>query len=172
MLPYVIETFEFRVLRQNRRVVKSDDADRTQELEKFHRVLNDISWGKPSDDVRLFLVEAYVRGARSNCAELTPFEGSTGVFTKRRYRDRFNRTMVKRVGQECRHQLKVKARVRTKGTRGANWSPGINQQSTPLSEFVVLGGDKGWESCGGWCGGWGRRAGLGELAAQGMVRAA
>ena len=39
----------------------------------------------------------------------------------RRYRDRFNRTMVKRVSHECGHRLKVKARVRAKGTRGTNW---------------------------------------------------
>ena len=96
VLPYVIGTFEFRVLRQNRRVVKSGDVDRTAELEKFHRVLNDISWGVASEDVRSFIVESYARGASSNCAEQTPFEGSTGVFTKRRYRDRFNRKMVKR----------------------------------------------------------------------------
>ena len=45
MLPYVTDSFDFRVLRQNRRVVNSDDVDRAQELEKFHCVLNDISWG-------------------------------------------------------------------------------------------------------------------------------
>ena len=127
VLPYVIDTFEFRVLRQNRRVVKSGEVDRTAELEKFHRVLNDISWGVASEDVRSFIVEAYVRGANSNCAERTPFEGSTSVFTKRRYRDRFNRKMVKRVGEECRHELKIKARVRAKGTRGANWHSGTHQ---------------------------------------------
>ena len=123
----MIATFEFRVLRQNRRVVKSGDVDRSAELEQFHRVLNDISWGIASEDVRSFVVESYVRGANSNCAERTPFEGSTGVFTKRRYRDRFNRKMVKRVGEEYRHQLKLKARVRAKGTRGANWHSDTHQ---------------------------------------------
>ena len=127
VIPYVIDTFEFRVLRQNRRVVKSDDVDRAAELEQFHRVLNDISWGVASDEVRSFIVESYVRGASSNCAEKTPFEGSTGVFTKRRYRDRFNRKMVKRVGEDCGHQLKIKARVRAKGTRGANWHSDMRQ---------------------------------------------
>ena len=127
VLPYIIDTFEFRVLRQNRRVVKSGDVDRSAELEKFHRVLNDISWGVASEDVRSFIVESYARGASSNCAEQTVFGGSTGVFTKRRYRDRFNRKMVKRVGEECGHQLKVKARVRAKGARGANWHSGTHQ---------------------------------------------
>ena len=121
------DSFEFRVLRQNRRVIKSDDADRTEELETFHRVLNDVSWGTATEDVRSFVVESYIRGARSNCAEQTPFEGSTGVFTKRRYRDRFNRKMVKRVGEECGHQLKIKARVRAKGARGANWHSGTHE---------------------------------------------
>jgi hypothetical protein len=101
--------------------VKSDGPDRKDEIEMFHRVLNDISFGIASADVRSFVVGAYVRGASSNCAEQTPFEGSTGVFTKRRYRDRFNRSMVKRVSRECGHMLKIKARVRAKGTRGANW---------------------------------------------------
>ena len=127
ILPYVIDTFEFRVLRQNRRVAKSGDVDRTAELDRFHRVLNDISWGVASEDVRSFIVESYARGASSNCAEQTVFGGSTGVFTKRRYRDRFNRKMVKRVGEECGHQLKVKARVRAKGARGANWHSGTHQ---------------------------------------------
>ena len=121
VLPAVIETFDWRVLRQNRRVVKSDGPDRKDEIEMFHRVLNDISLGVASPDVRSFVVGAYVRGASSNCAEQTSFEGSTGVFTKRRYRDRFNRSIVKRVSRECGHQLRVKARVRAKGTRGANW---------------------------------------------------
>ena len=71
--------------------------------------------------MRNFIVGAYLRGASSNTAEQTPFEGSTGVFTKRRYRDRFNRKMVKRVSHDCCHQLKIKARVCAKGTRGANW---------------------------------------------------
>ena len=89
MLPYVIDTFEFRVLRQNRRVVKSGEdgaEDRTEELEGFHRVLTDISWGCSSEEVRDFIVKAYVRGAKINCAENTGFESSTAVFTKRRYR--------------------------------------------------------------------------------------
>ena len=121
VIPSVIERFDWRVLRQNRRVVTSEGTDRKDEIELFHRVLNDISLGDATHDVRSFFVGAYVRGASSNCAEQTPFEGSTGVFTKRRYRDRFNRTMVKRVSSECGHRLKVKARVRAKGTRGANW---------------------------------------------------
>ncbi len=73
------------MLRQNRRVVTSEGTGRKDEIELFHRVLNDISLGHASHDVRSFFVDAYVRGASSNCAEQTPFEGSTGVFTKRRY---------------------------------------------------------------------------------------
>ena len=93
ILPYV-QNFDFRVLRQNRRVVKSDGPDRQNEIETFHRVLNDISWGTASDDVRTFIIGCYVRGASANCAELTPFEGSTGVFTKRRYRSARNNRLV------------------------------------------------------------------------------
>ena len=133
MLPYVIDTFEFRVLRQNRRVVSGGDGeeDRSEELEGFHRVLTDISWGCCSQEVRAFIVNAYVRGSKINCAENTGFESNTAVFTKRRYRDRFNRKMLKRIGAECHHQLKIKARVRPKGTRSSsNWRPRLETSAT------------------------------------------
>ena len=76
------------MLRQNRRVVSGGDGeeDRSEELESFHRVLTDISWGRSSQEVRAFIVNAYVRGAKINCAENTGFESNTAVFTKRRYR--------------------------------------------------------------------------------------
>ena len=77
------------MLRQNRRVVKSGEdgeEDRTEELDNFHTVLTDISWGRSSEEVRDFIVKAYVRGAKINCAENTGFESHTAVFTKRRYR--------------------------------------------------------------------------------------
>ena len=48
--------FRFRVLRQNRRVIK--EAGREQELEEFHAILHSISMGEPTDAVRRFLVEA------------------------------------------------------------------------------------------------------------------
>ena len=81
----VYEKFDFRVLKQNRRVV-SDHARRAQ-IEEFHTVLSDISHGEPSDVVRKFVVDAYVRGAKANSADLVPFEGSTAVFAKRKFRD-------------------------------------------------------------------------------------
>ena len=43
------------------------------------------------------------------------------MFTKRRYRDAWNRKLVKRIGLTHNHTLKIKARVRARGTRGANW---------------------------------------------------
>ncbi len=82
--PDVINTFDFRVLRQNRRIIK--EAGREQELEHFHEVLQSISMGDPTDDVRKFLTEAYVRGAYVGCADNAPLEGSTFISTKRRYR--------------------------------------------------------------------------------------
>ena len=47
--------------RQNRRVVQ--DVGRQAELEQFHEVLTDISFGVASNAVRHFVLEAYVRGA-------------------------------------------------------------------------------------------------------------
>ena len=79
--PSVVGNFEFRVLRENRRAV-GDAA----ELEEFHRVLADVSWGEPTQRVRDFIVNAYVRGAAIGCADRTELEGNTSVFTKRRCR--------------------------------------------------------------------------------------
>ena len=79
MTPSVVEQFDFRVLRENRRAVGED-------AEEFHRVLADVSWGEATQRVRDFVVNAYVRGASIGCADRTEFEGNTSVFTKRRCR--------------------------------------------------------------------------------------
>ena len=90
VLPCIHETFDFRCLRQNRRVVK--EQGREAELENFHQVLSDISMGIASNVVRQFVIDAYVKGARIGCAENCDFEGSTAVMTKRHQhaRDRPN----------------------------------------------------------------------------------
>ena len=111
--------FDFRVLRQNRRVIH--DADRSEEIEKFHGILHDVAHGISSDRVRAFLVQAYVSGAQRGCAANAPFEGVTSVFAKRRYRDAYNRTIVKRIGKTHNRTLKVKARVRARGQRGGGF---------------------------------------------------
>ena len=135
-----IHAFDFRVLRQNRRVI-SGDADRQEELDEFHEVLNDIAWCRETERARRFIVQAYVRGGVVGCAERAELEGSTAVFPKRRYRDRYNRIIVRRVGildeivtdfslcvfiytfftevgKTRNHTLKIKARVRARGARG------------------------------------------------------
>ena len=72
--PFVVEPrvrhFEFRVLRQNRRVAQ--DVARQAELENFHEVLTDISWSRPTERVRKFIVDAYVRGAMATLQASTP----------------------------------------------------------------------------------------------------
>ena len=75
-----VQSFDFRVLRQNRRVVK--DAGRQPELDQFHGVLTSLS-AEPAA-VRRFVVDAYVRGAAIRRPENVEFEGSTAVFTNRR----------------------------------------------------------------------------------------
>ena len=60
-------------------------------------MLSDISLGRASNEVRQFVCDAYLRGARIGNAENCAFEGSTAVMTKRRYRDRWNRIMTRRV---------------------------------------------------------------------------
>ena len=56
------------------------------------------------------------------CAERVGFDGSTSVFTKRRYRDKWNRTVVRRVAKGHKHTLKVKGKCRPKGARGQFYS--------------------------------------------------
>ena len=114
-----VQSFDFRVLRQNRRVVQ--DAHRQPELDTFHEVLADISFGKASNAVRGFIVDSYVRGAAVRRPENVDFEGSTAVFTKSRYRDKWNRTVVRRVSKKHGRSIKIKAKVRARGTRGQNW---------------------------------------------------
>ena len=128
MLDTVYKTFDFRVLRENRRVTV--DAERASESEEFHAVLSDVALGETTDRVKDFVIAAYVRGARVGCAEKTDFEGSTSVFTKRRYRDRWNRTLVRRIAKTWNHTLKVKGRVRSRGARGNGW---FNDRRTLLA---------------------------------------
>ena len=129
VFPNVISEFEFRVLRQNRRIV-SGDASRAPELENFHVVLSDMSWGLDSERVRKFIVAAYVRGYVCGSAEHIGFEGSTAIFTKRRFRDGWNRTIVRRLAKTKNHTLKVKAKVRARGVRGQHW---YNERRTQLA---------------------------------------
>ena len=88
--PMLLETnpsqFSNEIVDQNRRVV-AGDASRAHELENFHEVLSDISWGRATQRVRDFIIEAYVRGADCGNAERAELEGSTSVFTKRRFRE-------------------------------------------------------------------------------------
>ena len=80
VIPSVYENFDFRCLRQNRRVVS--DENRREELEEFHQVLTDISLGIDSNYVRKFIIESYIRGADYS-SETCEFDGNTSVFTKR-----------------------------------------------------------------------------------------
>ena len=114
----MIQSFDFRVLRQNIRVVQ--DTRRQPELDAFHNVLSDISYGKASNAVRAFIVDSYVRGAAARRAGNVEFEGPTSVFTKRRYRDRWNRICVRRISKKHNRSVKIKAKVRSRGTRH-NW---------------------------------------------------
>ena len=98
----------------------SDEA-RRDELDMFHNVLTDISLGQDSNDVRSFLIDAYIRGFQIGCAENVDFEGSTAVFTRRRYRDKWNRTVVRRVAKKHNHSIKIKAKGRAREVRSQQW---------------------------------------------------
>ena len=82
VFPNVISLFNFRCLQQNRRLVR--DPAREAPTRVFHQILEDIAYGRATNDVRHFVVQAYARGAAVGCAENAELEGSTSVFTKRR----------------------------------------------------------------------------------------
>ena len=115
VLESVFTSFDFEELAQNRRVV--DDANRSDELDKFHAVLDDTSRGVATPRVRDFIVQAYAAGAGIT-AKTVELEGSTGAFTKRRYKDLNNAIMMRRIARAHNHSLKVKGQCRPKGTRG------------------------------------------------------
>ena len=54
-------------------------AGRQEELDVFHEVLNDVSYGVASNAVTRFMIEAYARGAQVGCAENADFEGNTAA---------------------------------------------------------------------------------------------
>ena len=122
--PEILRRFEFRVLRQNRRVAPAEAGDgaKQAELDEFHRVLDDVAHGRASARVREFLVEAYVRGAAKELASArrVPLDGPTAVFSKRAYRNRWNRQVLKRITASGARSLKVKANFKPKGSR-AGW---------------------------------------------------
>ena len=97
------------------------DETRRAELDSFHTVLTDISHGATTNDVREFMIDAYVRGYEIATAAHVPFEGSTAVFTRRRYRDKWNRTVVRRISKTHNHSIKIRACVRPKGVRSGQW---------------------------------------------------
>ena len=98
----VFRTFDVLCLRQNRRVVK--DEARRKELESFHDFLNDISHGEATDTVRNFIIDCFERGAEIRTAETVPFEEHTAIFSRRKDRDKWNRTVVRRIATQHNHQ--------------------------------------------------------------------
>ena len=120
-IPRVYLKFDFRVLRQNRRIVSEES--RRDELENFHQagvlisraarlahamgasrlnqVLFDVPNGQPTERVRDFIVQTYVRGAKCGCADRSGFEKSTAVFTKRGHRVIFYGRYRPRVAMSC-----------------------------------------------------------------------
>ena len=115
----LVRNFDFRCLHENRRVV--NDPAKREKTEVFHQVLADISYGRCTDVVRKFIIDSYVRGAKACCADRCRPEGSTAVFTKRRYRNEWNRAMTKQIAKDANHNIKVRGMVRARGQRGNNW---------------------------------------------------
>lgn len=52
---------------------------------------------------------------------MQPACSNTSYKNIRRFRDRWNRTVVARIARIHNHHLKIKARIRAKGARGQNW---------------------------------------------------
>ena len=122
--PFVIvesfhRIFDFEELDENRRVVA--DPQRVPEIENFHNVLGEISRGEITPSGHSFIIQAYVAGAGVSASNVD-FEGSTAVFPKRRYRDRWNGIVIRRLARTHNHSLKIKGQCRAKGTRGQWYS--------------------------------------------------
>ena len=74
--PEFQKTFQFRVLRQNRRLTTGQNEEEQSALDTFHGVLEDVAYGTDTPRVREALVAAYVRGAQRN-QETVGFDSST-----------------------------------------------------------------------------------------------
>ena len=86
--PEVFQVFDFRVLRRNRRL-----AVRTEDLEAFHSVLEDVAHGKATSRVRNALVRAFLHGAGRNQTTVKLENGSACVST------RWNTHVLKRIAK-------------------------------------------------------------------------
>ena len=111
----VLEKFSFRVLRENRRLTPSEDPLRQQGLEQFHNVLEAIAHGCASPPVQQFFVDAYVRGAMTTQQNVA-FDDSTSCFTLCRFRNRWNRQVLKRSAKRHHRSQTFKAVFATQGT--------------------------------------------------------
>ena len=100
--------------------------------EAFHEILADISMCEATQGVREFIVAAYVRGASVGTAEHTALEGNTAVFTKRRYRDAWNRCVTRRVSHSHNHAVKIKAKVRARGNQQSLFVWSLRHMRTTL----------------------------------------
>ena len=120
-LPEIRKMFRFSTLRENRRVIDGG-AERQKQIEEYHTVLDHLSMYKETNDVRKFCVDAYGRGALAT-ADTTQFEGSTSVFSKRRYRDRWNRIVVRRLAKYSKKSLKVYSKCKSRYARDGLWHP-------------------------------------------------
>ena len=104
--PRVVREFDFRSLRENRRVVQ--DESRRDELDLFHNVLTLISESDASNDVRVFVKYAWVRGCQAGCAEDVPFEAedTSSCLTQARKPGTIPRRLLREAGFRkacCRH---------------------------------------------------------------------
>ena len=113
--PEFSTVFDFRVLRQNRRLAAGSNEEEQQALDTFHGVL-DVAYGRPAPRVREALVAAYARGAQQN-QETVGFESSTACVAKRRYRDRWNGKVLTRIGKRYGRSLRVKAVFLARGSQ-------------------------------------------------------
>ena len=100
-----------------------------QELENFHQILHDISYGRSTQRVKDFIIQSFVKGMRCGNAHHAELEGSTAVFSKRRYRDRWNRVIVRLNARTRNHTARIKARVRARGVTTGQF---FNERRTEL----------------------------------------
>ena len=138
--PLIFQLFEFRVLRQNRRLAEGADPADQAALEDFHATLDDVAENRCSQRVHDQILAAYVRGARCT-QENVPFEGHTAVLATRRFRNRWNKAVLRRSAARHGRGLRVKASFLAQASRDrflSDAAANVIQRDVRLQSLVRL----------------------------------
>ena len=89
------------------------DQTRREELDRYHAVLDNVGRGMETFGVKQLVIDAFVRGAlaKKQTGDFVDLEGFTTIFSKRRYRDHWNRGVISRLARNSDHSMKIQGVV-------------------------------------------------------------